>query len=522
MEGAARLVRAYNWSWTRIFCHKICCCCVDKKGYKRRLFHGKFLRVEEAIEPSLINWENLDLSKAQRFCRTFVATIFAIILLVGTTGLISWAKVQENDLKLDSITCSTEVEITELQAVEGYDKSNDEEYVEMYCYCRNLLWTSINEGENPYNVLRTPLSDGQEHCWDWFADYTLANSLLYFIPFCIVTVNFIANTILRRMTTYYGYHSKPEEVYASAINMYLMSFINAGLIIQLVYFKWLPDSFSFNKLLLAEYSEFTTEWYRNIGSTIVLTLMLMTLSPHFSNLSFQCMYACNRCCDRGCSTDGRRTKKLTQEDYEDINTGAEFMFEFRYSNMLVVLSIAFLYSGGLPIMYPTAAVFFFITYWMDKCLLFNCYRKPIKFDSYLAKRTLGHFKFILLFHIIGFLFMYGMTPILQNDVFDHFVPSNIGLIEQEEGEDFNLFPWYFWCMAALLALWIVWILIIKSFIRLGKVFFSERKAIEKMSYSFEEDFFACISWKTLRHELKSTKKEIRRAQAMLDTGSHIK
>ena len=33
------------------------------------------------------------------------------------------------------------------------------------------------------------------------------------------------------MTSYYGYQSKPEEVYASAINMYLMAFINAGVVI---------------------------------------------------------------------------------------------------------------------------------------------------------------------------------------------------------------------------------------------------------------------------------------------------
>lgn len=88
------------------------------------------------------------------------------------------------------------------------------------------------------------------------------------------------------------------------------------------------------------------------------------------------------------------------------------MFEFRYTNILTVLAVAFLYSGGLPIMYPTAAIFFFITYWMDKCLLLRCYRRPIKFDNYLAKGVHGYYKFILLGHVCGFLLMYGLTPIL--------------------------------------------------------------------------------------------------------------
>jgi hypothetical protein len=114
----------------------------------------------------------------------------------------------------------------------------------------------------------------------------------------------------------------------------------------------------------------------------------------------------------------KKTKKIVQEDYEDINSGNEFMFEFRYSNMLTVLAVAFLYSGGMPIMYPTAAFFFLMTYWADKCLLFKFYRKPIQYDNYMAKGTLSYFKLILVIHIVGFLLMYGLTPILQNDLFE--------------------------------------------------------------------------------------------------------
>jgi len=187
-----------------------------------------------------------------------------------------------------------------------------------------------------------------------------------------------------------------------------------------------------------------------------------------------------------------------QEDYEDINSGNDFMFEFRYSNMLTVLAVAFLYSGGMPIMYPTAAIFFFITYWVDKGLLFRYYRKPIKFDNYMAKRTLGFFKFILLGHIAGFLLMYSLTPILQNDLFEKFVPKEIGIIKQEE---FSLFPYYFWFIAALLAFYLLWILLIKSCIKISQHYCCKDNKFEKLSYSFGEDFYACISYRALKAEL---------------------
>ena len=135
------------------------------------------------------------------------------------------------------------------------------------------------------------------------------------------------------------------------------------------------------------------------------------------------------------------------------------MFEFRYTNVLTVLAVAFLYSGGLPIMYPTAALFFFITYWMDKCLLLRCYRRPIKFDNYLAKSALVYYKYILLGHIAGFLLMYGLTPILQTNLFEQFVPTKIGFIEQEQ---FSAYPYYFWLIALILAIYIIWVLFVRT------------------------------------------------------------
>lgn len=206
------------------------------------------------------------------------------------------------------------------------------------------------------------------------------------------------------------------------------------------------------------------------------------------------MGACGRCWDRGCTCDEKKTKQLVQEDYEDKNTGAEFMFEFRYSNILTVLAVAFLYSGGLPILYPVAAIFFFITYWMDKCLLFHCYRKPVQFDNYLAKGTLGYFKYILVGHIAGFLLMYGLTPILQHDLFEQFVPKEIGLIEQEE---FSLFPYYFWFIAAIMMAYVIWTLFIKSFIKIGRRYCST--ATRRLSAThFEQDFFSCINYMSLK------------------------
>ena len=79
------------------------------------------------------------------------------------------------------------------------------------------------------------------------------------MPFSILFVNWVSKTVHRLLTRLEGYQSKPEEVYASAVNMYVMAFINAGLTIQLVYFKWMPGYDL--PLLLNKYDTFSQEWY---------------------------------------------------------------------------------------------------------------------------------------------------------------------------------------------------------------------------------------------------------------------
>ena len=103
---------------------------------------------------------------------------------------------------------------------------------------------------------------------------------------------------------------------------------------------------------------------------------------------------------------------MTQADYEDINTGSEFMMEFRYCNVLTVLNVTMLYGSGIPILYLIAAIFFTVTYWIDLTFLFYFYRKPVTFDHYLAERSLRWFKYAVFLHLVGGALMFSNSSIL--------------------------------------------------------------------------------------------------------------
>ena len=275
----------------------------------------------------------------------------------------------------------------------------------------------MKDGKDPYAAMKEPFSDGNAYCEDWWQKYLISNALVCVIPFVIIFISWVSKTILRVVTQFEKRQSKPEEVYASTINMFLLGFVNAGVILLLVNFRlnneealsFVPDNFPF---LRGTYTKFSVEWYRLVGSTICITMLLLIVSPNGSNVGFQCMFGCLRCWDRRCTCDRRKTRKLIQQDYEDINTGNEFMLEFRYSNMLIVLSLVLFYSSGIPILYPMAALFFLITYMTDKWLLLRYYRKPPKFNCYLARKTLVWFKYMLVLHVIGAILMFSNSSIL--------------------------------------------------------------------------------------------------------------
>ena len=76
--------------------------------------------------------------------------------------------------------------------------------------------------------------NGEYYCTEWLPKYILENLMLVSVPLVIIALNFISKTILRRMTKFEKRQSKPQEVYASAFNMFVLSFLNSGVVILLI------------------------------------------------------------------------------------------------------------------------------------------------------------------------------------------------------------------------------------------------------------------------------------------------
>jgi len=108
-----------------------------------------------------------------------------------------------------------------------------------------------------------------------------------------------------------------------------------------------------------------------------------------------------------------RKNAVTQRQLNLSYSGAVFKLEYRYPTLLNVVFVTLMYSSGLPILYPIAAMTFGIMYLTDKVALLRLYNRPPMYKASLAKLTLNILPIAIIFHLCMAVWMYG-TPSLAS------------------------------------------------------------------------------------------------------------
>ena len=188
--------------------------------------------------------------------------------------------------------------------------------------------------------------------------------------------------------------------------MWIVQFVSTALVLLLINQK-LHDSSRFKEIfdlpeqipvLQGDYDDFLPEWYGIVGTAIALSCFFTAIMP-FSNFMFWLLRGCFRCCDRGCTCQMKNTKKILQQDYEEMYMGAIFQFENRYSQLIGMFFIIMMYSAAIPILYISGFILCIIMYWSDKCLLLRHYRLPPRHGRDLASRMLWYMEYAILLHL---------------------------------------------------------------------------------------------------------------------------
>ena len=171
-----------------------------------------------------------------------------------------------------------------------------------------------------------------------------------------------------------------------------------------------------------EFGEISVRWYLVVGIPIVFAIFLQIFMPHFGLVAQWVKVSAIRCWDRKCSFDKKITKQTTQEEYENLYTGPEFILQLRLAQVLSMMFVTMTYSSVLPILYLVSFLSLLITYWTDKFLILRYFRSQNQFTGDLSKKVVEIIPLAAVSHFIFGLQMFSNKSILHSEDINGFPP----------------------------------------------------------------------------------------------------
>mgnify|MGYP000179687617 CR=1 FL=1 len=167
-----------------------------------------------------------------------------------------------------------------------------------------------------------------------------------------------------------------------------------------------------------DYVDFGTDWYNVVGVTIFTTAFINGFMP-VTSMYLIVLGWLKRCCDRGCSFDKKKTKKLLQSEYEALYIGTNIEYENRFSVLIAMIWVVMMFSCAMPILYLAGFILCFVTYWTDKGLFVWYYRIPPRHGSDLANKARSIIEWSLLLHLFMGLYMISNPAIFTSEEDDN-------------------------------------------------------------------------------------------------------
>ena len=167
-------------------------------------------------------------------------------------------------------------------------------------------------------------------------------------------------------------------------------------------------------ILQGSYEDFSSMWYIDVGTQILIAMILEMGAPHAVPVMQYIWTNITRCHDRGCSFNKTRSKKLLQQEYEELYIGPEFQLDVRLAQIVAITWVTFMYSSGMPVLFILVALNFFMIFWVDKFLLLRFYKTPKNYDEQSIKFSISEMKWSFLFHFIVGTLVYSNDRILSS------------------------------------------------------------------------------------------------------------
>jgi len=206
------------------------------------------------------------------------------------------------------------------------------------------------------------------------------------IGVCLAFVSSLFDQFFRLLNFLEKNIDRNTEIANRIIKLFWWKYFNSGILIIFI-----ANKASFFGKSVGQFDDFTPNWFTDVGYSVQLAMITQVFVLLAVTLLQVLLPKLLQCCDRGCrlrytKEDGKMyTKKDTQEELENVYTGAEFQIDVSYAEALKTLYISVTLAPLMPLVFLYGLMYFIVLYYKDKVLMVTVFKKPYNLDMMLNK-----------------------------------------------------------------------------------------------------------------------------------------
>ena len=182
------------------------------------------------------------------------------------------------------------------------------------------------------------------------------------LSYIIVGLNYFLREACIALINWVGYRTETERLEKTVMLTFYVVFLNTGILLLMVNANMMKQPISLG--LDGPMSDFNSDWFRLTGNTIRSTMVFNAYYPILEFVGFFAMRLAYRLMD-SCTLNKYETKTKSIQAYLDIRCGPAYLMHFKYSSILNIVFITFMFGFGIPELFPIAAISFLIIYLLE-------------------------------------------------------------------------------------------------------------------------------------------------------------
>ena len=420
------------------------------------------MHFNKCSEPTDIIWENRHYTSRQYFARQCWAFTIIAVLLFGSAIFIYWISAFSAKMAVvyPPVECDNIAEAygTDLQqyAVLDYD------YIQanpglpssgcLQCFCQQEYELDADSTlTNSFGQV-----DDEPICDAYYSDAMSVYFWTTALSYLLIGINYILRTVCIMLVDWIGYATETERLSKTTTITFIVQYFNSAYLLLMVNANMSEQPITFG-LTTGAMPDFNSAWFRSVGDIIVAAMVFNVYYPAIEAIGYWALRWLYRCLDRGCKCKGD-TKSTSIQGYISLYQGPIYFMHYKYSSILTICYMTFMYGFGMPVLFPIALASFIVLYICERIMFFYAYVMPPMYDERLSNDVLNKLQFAPLLYVIFGYWMASNQQLLSNDHLTA-VPSSLDVYVTDhtmtsvfQGEGWANLKWPLLCTFLILNL----------------------------------------------------------------------